>query len=511
MTEHKNLDAILEELYAADPSLRAQEPMLRKLAAELLASKPEAPIDATFVAKLRSELMARASVRPSWSASLSNFMKSRNAFYLVPGLAVLALAVVATVNLAPRHAGTPAASHTLALSSGVERLGEGAFGELSAQPVGQATDSASPEGAMRESQGTAPMAMDVPTAPPSPTTAPMALPPMAGGGATGSSKMVMPVDWTPTYFKYVYKGDPIEGLADKVDVYRRVKVSAGAGPVGALQNFDLGLIDLGKLKDASVQSFTVTESRPDGYVVSVNPEEGTVNVYENGKTSYPERQCADQACIDSYRLKESDMPADEATIRIADSFLDELGISKDGYGKPVVRDDWRVNYMATTDKASFWFPDTVMVVYPYLLDGKVAMDESGAPYGLNVNVNVTHKRGTSLWNLSVAKFQTSSYAAETDAKRLIGIAEKGGLQGGGMMDNAKIVEVELGTPTIAYTRVWQWNAEGGTELFAPSLVFPILNAPKDVWLTNIVVPLAQDLLKTIQDQGGQPVPMPYIR
>ncbi|HJV32659.1 MAG TPA: hypothetical protein VJ694_01395, partial [Patescibacteria group bacterium] len=450
--------------------------------------------------RLRSELKARASARPSANPFIAFFTMPTNK-YLVPGLAVLAIAVAGalSLNALQRPAGAPqAASDRLALAGRVTRAEAGAFGPLSG-PSGTGRAQA---GGGTGLGGGAPVA---------PETAAV---PMGGGGSPSiDSKMLVPTDWTPTVFKHVYKGEAIEGLSAQVDVYRRERGGAAAGSIGALLGYDLGLMNLGAAKNGSIQSFNIAEDRENGYVISVNPEEGTINIYENYlKWNYPERSCTDQACIDSYRLKEGDMIADDEAIRVADAFLAEYGVSKDGYGAPVVRDDWRVQYARMSDKSSFWFPDTVTVVYPVLVDGKPVYDEGGAPNGLNVNVNVRHKRASGLWNLATRNLTVSAYEGETDPNVLLGVAEKGGVYGDQYMpENAKVVEVELGTPTVAFTRVWQWNGTIGTELTVPALVFPVLNAPQDYWRTNVTVPLAKELLKV--PGGGVVMPLggPEVR
>lgn len=495
MKERIDLDAVLEELYALEPELRAQEASLRKLVERLLASKPDAPIDEAFVARLHSELKVRASARPSSNPFINFFMMPSNK-YLVPGLAAIVIALVgaAALSTLQRPTGAPSiGSDRLAYAPIVERVGEGAFGSLVGQSTGERSQSGG--GGMGLGAGAS-----------VPVTAPM-----AGGDAAAESKMIVPPDFVPTIYKHVYKGDAIEGLSAQVDVYRRSRGGAGSGPVGAFLDHDLGLMDLGAAKSASVQSFSIAENRENGYVISVNPEEETISIYENSLTwTYPERACADEACFDAYRLKESDMLADEETIRIAEAFLAEYGVSKDGYGTPIVRDDWRGQYLRATDKANFWFPDVATVIYPQVVDGQTVYDEGGVPSGLNVNVNVRHKRASGLWNLSTRNFQVSSYAGETDAALLIGIAVKGGLYGDQYTpENARVVEVELGTPTIAYSRVWQWSATAGSELVVPTLVFPVLNAPQDYWRSNVTVPLAKELLQ--MPSGGGGVPMPLIK
>ncbi len=487
-----DLDAVLEEIYALEPELRAQGAALRSLAEKLLASKPEAAIDEAFVARLRSELKLRIQARPSSNAFINFFTMPSNK-YLVPGLAVLAIAVAGAVSLSTleRPMGAPSDdSGRVASLSRIERVGASAFGPLTGT-----------SGARPESGGGGLGAG---------ASALSAVPPMAGGSPAIDSKMIVSPDYVPTVYKHVYKGEAIEGLEAQVDVYRRVRGGAGTGPVGALLDFDLDLMDLGRARNASVQSFSIAESRENGYVITVNPEEGTINIYENYLTwTYPERACADEACFNAYRLTEADMLSDEETIRIADAFLAEFGVRKDGYGAPIVRNEWRAQLLRVEDKSSFWFPDGATVVYPQMVDGKIVYDEGGAPHGMNVNINVRHKRATGLWNLALQNLQVSSYEAETDAAALVAIAEKGGTLGDVWMpEGAKVVEVELGTPTVAYTRVWQWNANAGTELTVPALVFPVLNAPQDYWRTNVTVPLAKELLRS-QDGpiGIMPVPL----
>jgi len=486
-----DLDAVLEELYAIDPEFRSQGAALRALAERLLASKPEAEIDEAFVARLRNELHARASLRASGNPFFSFFTMSRNK-YLVPGLAVLAIAAAGALTL--NSLGLPsrteqASVSRLASATGIERVGSGAFGPLTVGVNGTRTQS----GGGGQGLGAAPAA------------APMG----GGGGLNAETKMIAP-DWNPVVYTYVYKGDAIDGLQESVDVYRRERGAPAS--VAALLNQGLGLMDLGRSKNASVQSFSIAEDRPNGYVITVNAEEGTINMYENYlKWSFPERSCTDDACIQSYRLKESDMISDAEAIRIAEAFLAEYGVSKEGYGAPSVRDDWRVMYARAENKADYWFPDTIVVTYPTIIDGHPVYDEGGAPYGLAVNVNVRQKRAAGLWNLSTRNFQVSAYAGETDAKRLIGFAERGGVYGDVWEpENATKIEVELGTPTIAYARVWQWNGNAGSELAVPSLVFPVTNAPKDFWRTNVTIPLAQELLQGLPSGAPIPVDTPVL-
>jgi hypothetical protein len=269
------------------------------------------------------------------------------------------------------------------------------------------------------------------------------------------------------------------------------------------------LIDLSNAKDAFVQSFTIAEKRDQGYVFNVDAQEGMVNIFQNGKWNSSLSRCVDQNCYEQNRLSESDLLSDEESIRIADAFLAEYGISKADYGAPVINNQWRLQYAAmdSVARSSYWFPEGVSVVYPILADGKIAYDESGYPYGLNVNVDVRMKRAQSVWNLFARTYQVSSYAAETDTKRLLDIAQNTDNYGGEWPENAKRIEVELGTPKIAYVRSWQQMGTTGAELLVPALIFPIKNVPAELWRQNVIVPLVKDLLDAMPSVIGIPMPL----
>ncbi|WKZ29112.1 MAG: hypothetical protein QY323_00115 [Patescibacteria group bacterium] len=491
MIDPQRITTLLEELYAIEPGLRAQDAALRTLVQELLASKPEAALDDRFIERLRAELTARA---PSSSTpfSLMQIFSTKHRLF-VPGLAMLVVAVVGTAvfqSMKSSGTGTPS---RLAMAPGVERVSENAFGRLGGgSPVAESDAS----GAV--------------TSAPTPAPAMGATRPQSGGGSgfAADAKMIAP-DWIPTLYRYVYKGEAIENLDARIDVYRRVKAAPAVGPLAALTQADLGLVDLSRAKDGYVQSFTVAENRDQGYIFNVDAQEGMVNIFQNGKWFSPLSRCMDQNCYEQNRLKESDLLSDEESIRIADAFLAEYGISKADYGAPIVNDQWRVQYAAmdAAARSSFWFPEGISVVYPVLVDGKVAYDESGAPYGLNVNVDVRAKRAQSVWNLFTRTYQVSSYAAETDAKRLIGIAENTDNYGGEWPANTKYVDVELGTPRIAYVRSWQQMGNTGAEILVPALIFPVQNGPAELWRQNVIVPLAKDLLDAMPPTVGIPMPV----
>lgn len=491
------LETLLEELYAIDGGLKAHGPALRALVAELLASKPSPVIDERFAAELRKKIMARASPKkPASSTSLVTSIDMRRFFtYAVPGLAVLAIAVlgVMTLGQAPRSGGR-LALQTDSSPRGfgdVDRLGDGAFGALSA--------SSAPRPESGGGSGTASAgAVALETG---------AVLPSAGGD---SAKMNAPGEpYVPTVYTYVYKGEAIEGLlSPKVDVYKPSAVKANA-PVSAdlLTRLGFGLADLTRLRSVQVQSFSVVEERDYGYAVWVDLASGGISFSQNARWPGAAVEWDPATGQPKDPIRPSEVPTEEEAVRIADAFLAEYGIDRSRYGTPKLRDEWRLLYEASADKSLIDVPETVSVAYPELVDGKELLESNGAPAGLEVSVHARLRRVTGAWNLAARAYAVSAYEGETDPARILDIAAKGGpmawYPGRG---EYRTVEVSLGTPTVGLVRSWQ----PGGELFVTALLFPLIDAPAELaWQKVLAVPLAKELLAPPLwvDGPGKPIPL----
>jgi hypothetical protein len=106
----QRIDELLEELYAIDPALRAEESSLRKTVEELLRARPEARMDEAFAEELKARLLAefpkRSAAGEARKRGTRPSLLTRPAARL--GLAVAALAaalVAAYVGLAPAARG----------------------------------------------------------------------------------------------------------------------------------------------------------------------------------------------------------------------------------------------------------------------------------------------------------------------------------------------------------------------------------------------------------------------
>lgn len=495
-----NIEQILEELYELDPDFRQHEAKLKQIISELLANRPVAKIDEEFVKGLRAKLLAKAElINNENKLGNFNFMKKLN--YILGGTAVVAVALAAVV-LTQKQTGVQIVKNSQPLFGNkveIEKVGFNAFGNL-------ALNSGS-GGDRNQSGGGNSMAIA-----PAPEQAPTAdngaaQPKMAYGMGGGGDMSIMPPMYT---YKYVYKGEKLENLAGQMDVYRRVKGFGDQGLGGnLLQQLNFGLLDTGKFSNTTIQNLSIAEDKPEGYVINLNVQEGTIYISENWpKWPHPEANCRDEACYKQYQLKPEQIPADEKLIEIANKFLADHNISLENYGAPKVQDYWRQELARATDKSMVYIPDQMSVVYPLKIDGKEAFDEGGNATGLNVGVNVRLNKVSSVGELSALKFQASGYEVESDFQKIVDAAQNGGNYGpvyytmpaGG---EQKELTVELGTPTLSFVRMWQYNGATSDEIFVPAYIFPVtsVSGGDSYYPKNVVVPVAKEFMNRYQDGG----------
>ncbi len=330
-----------------------------------------------------------------------------------------------------------------------------------------------------------------------------------------NAKMIYPA---PDYVQYVYsyKGDELNVNEQTMDVLRRVKgIGGNVNAAQILKQLNLGVVNPNSFSSTKLSSLTVNEDRDFGYSITVNMDEGSVYINENWqKWNTPDRACSTEACFQANRMQLSDMPANEEVITIADQFLKDHGIPTAAYGKPIVQDQWRLEYERVNDKSQAYIPDVVTVIYPLTIRGGIVYDEGGNPNGLMVTVNVRVKKVSNVGEITSNRFDASGYATETDVARLLKLAEQGGWRGGygypmplaeSGMPTPKTETIELGTPEVAYVKIWQYQNGQNNELLVPSLVFPITKKPTSGYFyqNSVIVPLIKEIL----DQQANDTPV----
>jgi len=488
----KKIEKILEDIYDIDESMRAREAEIAKIVEELIKSKPIAKIDDDFVRRLRSELLLRASGKENKIAAQSGFSMFGAGSKLVYSFMGAMIAVILLVpiffyraDLSPRRFATEEGNNErTALNPSVTKISDNAFGSFLPGDI----QKAGPSGLGVGGGGGA----------------------ATSGNATGDAAQKqagMPI-YETTNYRYVYKGQEITSLSDNVEVYARVKNDALRRDLAeTFIGANMALLDMNKFENLNVNNVSFSEDRDFGYEVNLSPLDGSTNIYMNWmKWPDPYAPCAEAGCPESIYLKLADIPEDAEILSIADGFLETYGIDRSSYGEGSVLRNFLDQYPRPLEaQTDIFIPDSISVLYPLKIDGKNVYDSSGEPDGIFVDVSIRYKKVSGARNIYYQNFQSSGYAAETDAKNIIAYAEKGGLYGDYVYENAtKTQDIELGDPSLDLVKIWRYNNDKrmGEEFYVPSFIFPILKKPEGFFYRkNVIVPVIKEMLSDASGAG----------
>jgi hypothetical protein len=498
-----DIKSILNDIYALDPSLKKQEKELKEIISKLIEVKPDIELDENFVQTLRRELQVRAEdlTETKSNKSLNIFTMLQKFAYAFGSVAFTLTVVIGIYIYSQRQVslqGEPMFTST------IQETGDNAFGNAAEFMANQPTN---PLSSTLSSRGVGGGGMATEEAKIAASDAVMGAP----GVSPGSPGM--PYIYEPTVYRYVYKGDPLELKDDKLNVLKRDKKTIeGASVMNMISKLNLDLIGLDGFKDTKMQMITFMEDREFGYGVSINFQEGMIEIFENWY-KWPQSgavfaKCAgDERCVENLNLKPSDLPSDESMIAMADDFLKEHNVNMSNYGKPEINKYWE-QALAVDPNATMYIPESVAVIYPLVIDGKPVVEMGGQKAGVSVNINIRHNKVSSVYGLRAENYLSSSYDAETDSAKILASAEKGGWNQMFYTDvTAKTVDVSLGTPTIAYMKIFHYVSDqtDSEEILAPVYVFPITEKPDQYFYQDyVIVPL----VKGLEDLNAPyPVPM----
>ncbi len=500
MTQEQ-LNKICEEIFSIEPSLREKEDVVKKLILRLAEARPDAALDSAFVENLRREVLSH-SIRPGLRQSIVNFIQNPYVFMPAAGLVV---AVIVALGAFRSDTGPQILTET-GSDNTIVALGSRAFGDLaitsdfgaggkgggSSPASGEATREAARDG-MASAAMPAPLGMG-----------------MRGGSSSigsgiASPQMVPP--YFPTRLEFRYNGDDFTA-AETGSVYRRIVAGAGSNISNLLSTITFNGLDIGNFANSKLQSFTLVQEEPFGYMISGSLADGSISINENWEYwDHPGKNCTNTECIERAQLRPEQIPSNDAIIGIANAFLESHGLSKDGYGDPVVNDEWQRAISIKGGVATsmeFYAPEAVSVVYPALIDGKTLYDEGGRPIGLTVNVNVRHKRVSGVWGIMSSRYEKSDYPLITDTESILQMAKNGGWYGQPMPvdsiageENVKVVYATLGTPSSGLVRIWSQKGTRGEELYIPALYFPVIDSGEnpEIYQKAVVIPLVKELLE----------------
>ena len=473
---NKEIQDILTELYRNEPGLKKYHKELEKTAEAILAARPKVTLAEEFRAELRRELMKKAQELSMASKEGRGFFElffEKKMHYALGALILVAVLSVPFAYTLKKRDGITLISPGVQIAQKESR----AFGDFSR--LAQADGNAAGEDAVKG---------------------------FGGGGGRGSAESMMIAPGMPApeivRYEFSYSGDVISIDSETMPVLRRTKAGNSSSQLASvLQGVDFGIIDLSTFSRKSVQNISFFEDSENGYMVSVNMEEGTIfiNEYYRG-VGVPEM----------YRpVEPQEVPDDATLIAIADAFIGKHGISLDGYGDPEVNSSWRTAYAATSDKENFYIPEIMQVTYPLLIDGRAVYEEGGGiKTGLMVGINIRKNRVSSVNGLSQLQFESSQYPIVSDMERVLEIAETGGRFSYLPENPSRTVTFQLSEPELAYMRTWDYSEGRNTELYVPALVFPVVNETEEYFYKeNVVVPLVEDFLREGSDGPVRIMPL----
>lgn len=462
---NKPLQQILSELYAIDPKLREHEDKLIILITRLLETKPDTKLDKRFVKQLRSELLGDTRALHSF-----NFNPMKHLGFALGGIALATLLIIPVIKGGIFNSSSQVTGIAIDSQPKITLLSDGAFGPLSSIEGLGASNPTTDQAIGSES-----------------------LPKrgFGGGGGLPTTSMIAPDGpYTITEFNHVYAGDEIDLGEESLEVLRRTIAPSYVG--GLAGQFGLGLADLGKLTDLQYQNINLTQNKSDGIQVNINLSSGELSLNRYGEF---------YAVDEIYRpIQAHEIPDDDELIQTANKFIATYGISLDGYNNPIVPTEVRERIAYALSQPDIYLPEVVSVVYPLELAGTPVYDQGGNIQGVYVNINVRTKQVVSLYGLHTQQYEASHYPIVNDINTLI---ER--YNGSYQYPEDVIVEtkeVQLGTPSLVYSTIFQFVDGKEQHLLVPAYLFPVTEKPEgfDQYQSHILIPL-------INQEQGRPLPL----
>ncbi len=486
----KNIQFILDELYRIDPELKNHQVEIAQIVESMIKNKPNTQFDENFARELKTKVLEKFSSETKKEKQTFSFFKSKFVYTLSGAIATLAIAL--PVIYLSSDMSTELAKNSFTAGTRVVKAERNAFGPLA--PVTVNTNST------EAAQG---------------STANMAFG-MGGDMAKISGTSMI---YNPVYINYnfTFSGELPE-LSENIEVLKRESgIDAAKQYSGILQKIKLGIFDLGKLRQAQVQNFSLVEDRNQGYVVNVDMIGGFVSISENYPTwrsARPMIDCSNGFCVDPNRITIDEVPEESRLIDIAGAFLREYGIDMKSYREGQVDSRWRIGYERAENKSDFYISNIHTVVYQLMINGKPVYEEHGEPMGIRVNINTKEMKVTSVDGIMTKTFSGSAYEGETDEARIRALIEKGRMAV--YAEPTKTVDAELENSESGYMRRWQYNESNGTssEIFVPALIVEVKDFERlqgeGLWQNKIVIPLAKEMLTELEKQAEEPIQiMPF--
>lgn len=475
-------DAVVRELLALDPSLKAREAQVRQAVSSMARGRPDTGFREEFRQGLRSRLDAEIA-RLSRPSAFARAVAAAWPFFAGAAAATFVAAALVRPDFLSRAPDRPIALAPVDGFSVVKRE-PGAFGPLAflapdgkeSARAGFAASAAETAAAVSpKSVALAEAATDAVSLGVSADTAVSAdafvnapSPSAVRAGKLVAAPVAQVVPLVP---RFVLTG-ALEVPRDPLPVYRRLGVPASDGLAVAVVSA-LRANGLPAAAPAKLRSVTLVQAGSGGLLVTVDAAAGSVSAYRDWAAA---PQCPPEGCAP---LTAADLPSDAAVLSEAARTLSDLGISTKNYGSPAV---------VRPDAASGFTPDVLQVAYPMTVAGLPVVDQWGAPRVLTLDVDVRAMRVAALNGADVGAWASSEYPV-LPVEKVVETAERGGLAYVAPVAG-RFVEVPLGTPIRAYVAIVVPDGPDAGEYLVPALVVPVPAAPADVPVpAAVVVPL----------------------
>jgi hypothetical protein len=424
-----DLSHLLTELYSADPSLKEHEKVLKPILNKLITARPNVTIDEQFKAKLREEVWQKIEAAEQKRSGLPKWA------FAFGGAALTALILVPS----------------FLVTSG---------GKITSDMSIQNTNE---EKVFTESDGIEDAGRG------------------GGGGMRDSSDDEIVeedayLDYIPyTTFTYAYEGDTLILDGASTEAFTRDFPESEITVEGWLSDLEMDLVDLSSFEDMKMSYLTIEPVDDAGYSISFDAANSMITFSYWDEDSWESEW--------DYSSSSKRISQDRA-LEIAEEFITEHDLDMSNFGKPIVDDPHTYNG---------YIDSYATITYPIEQNGLVLYDSWGSPEGIMITVSVEHERVDSLWGLAPQDYETSIYDTITDEGRVIEIAEGGGYNNyiDPYADN--IVELDLGTPFEALTKIYDYNGDY-IERLVPALIFPVEEYHVDNYTDYIVVPLIEEFL-----------------
>ncbi len=328
-----------------------------------------------------------------------------------------------------------------------------------------------------------------------------------------ADRMMMPIGEQRVY-KYIYSGSGVT-LESEMAVYLKNKSPMTAAEAqGFLGNFKISSIDLKQFTSLTLNSLALSEDRTNGLSLNIDFNEGNLSISKNWN-KWAQNNCQTDVCFQQNQMKVGEVLPNEKSLAIAAAFIADHKISTSSYGKPFVKNEWKVAYDLVSDKSQAYIPDTEYVIYPLVIDGKTIYEEYGQAKGITVGIDSKTGLVSEVNGIEKLDFLDSNYPVETDFAKIRALAEKGGRTGYaypmmGLPQDVKTVtvEVKLGEPTMSYVHLYEYKEGQSSEYFVPALIFPVMQKPGEgeYFQDQIIVPIIKDFAvnnnRPIMYKGG---------